>query len=198
MKLLFNLFKLLLALCLIGFAIPIILLVIPFVLLAMPIGLAVLGYWMFHKSRRKPSDSESGLAEQDLQVMLEDLIKRTKKQVSPPVFKKLVNIRDNLLVLLPSLDKVPLGDYDLHVVKNTVTDYLPQTLSTYLELQPEFARTHKMRNGKTAEEIFIEQLDILDEQIQKILINVESKNAEALIAQGEFLKSKFADDKDWL
>ncbi len=57
------------------------------------------------------------------------------------------------------------GDYDLHVVKQTVTDYLPQMLTTYLELPPAFATMHKMRNGKTSQDILIEQLTVLNDQI---------------------------------
>jgi hypothetical protein len=134
----------------------------------------------------------------DLQIMLEALIKKIKKRVSQPELDKVINIKDNILMLLPRLEEMNAGDYDLHVVKQTVIDYLPQMLTTYLELPPAFARMHKIRNGKTSQEVLIEQLSILDEQIKQILVSVNSKDAEALIAQGEFLKSKFANDENWL
>jgi hypothetical protein len=138
------------------------------------------------------------LSGRELQSQLEALIKKISKQVAEPELEKVIHIKDNILMLLPRLEEMNAGDYDLHVVKQTVTDYLPQMLSTYLELPPIFARVHKMRNGKTAQEVLIEQLTILDKQINKIVISANSEDAEALIAQGEFLKSKFTDDENWL
>ena len=130
--------------------------------------------------------------------MLEDLIKKISKRVAQPELTKVINIKDNILMLSPRLNEMNAGDYDLHVVKQTVTDYLPEMLTTYLELPSAFARMHKMRNGKTSQEVLIEQLTLLNEQIEQILISVNSKDADALIAQGEFLKSKFANDDNWL
>jgi hypothetical protein len=142
--------------------------------------------------------SGNELSGRDLRIQLEALVKKISKRVSPLELEKVVNIKDNILMLLPRLEEMNAGDYDFHVVKQTVVDYLPKMLTTYLELPPIFATVHKMRNGKTSQEVLIEQLTILDEEIQQIVISANSENAEALIAQGEFLKSKFANDEDWL
>lgn len=164
------------------------------------IGLYVCGYLITPKMQTSADHWRSGneLSGRDLRIQLDALIKKISKRVSTPELEKVVNIKDNILMLLPRLEEMNAGDYDLHVVKQTVVDYLPQMLTTYLELPPAFARMHKMRNGKTAQEVLIEQLSILDEEIQQIVISANSKDAEALIAQGEFLKSKFADDENWL
>jgi len=142
--------------------------------------------------------SGNQLSARDLKNQLEDIIKKISKRVSQPELDKVIHIKENILMLLPHLDEMNAGDYDLHVVKQTVVDYLPEMLSTYLELPPAFAKMHRMRNGKTAQEVLIEQLSILDNQINQIVISVNSKDAEALIAQGEFLKSKFENDDNWL
>ncbi len=161
-------------------------------------ALYICGYLIAPKTEVLHNQSLGELSGRDLQVMLEALIKKISKRVAQPELTKVINIKDNILMLLPRLNEMNAGDYDLHVVKQTVTDYLPQMLTTYLELPPVFARMHKMRNGKTSQEMLIEQLTILNEQIEQILISVNSKDAEALIAQGEFLKSKFANDENWL
>jgi hypothetical protein len=101
-------------------------------------------------------------------------------------------------MILPRLNEMDAADYDLHVVKQTIVDYLPQMLSTYLELPPAFAKLHKLANGKTAQENLMEQLAILDEQMNQIAVTVNSKDAQALIVQGEFLKTKFSQSGDWL
>ena len=161
-------------------------------------ALYICGYLIAPKTEVLHNQSIGELSGHDLQVMLEALIKKISKRVAQPELTKVINIKDNILMLLPRLDEMNAGHYDLHVVKQTVTDYLPEMLTTYLELPPAFARMHKMRNGKTSQEVLIEQLSILNEQIEKIIISVNSKDADALIAQGEFLKSKFANDENWL
>lgn len=163
-------------------------------------GLYAIGYLIAPKNQHIQNGSLSvrELSGRDLKEMLEALIKKISKRVSEPELKKVVDIKDNILMLLPRLDEMNSGDYDLHVVKQTVVDYLPQMLSTYLELPPAFARMHKLQNGKTAQENLIDQLAILDDQIALIVVNLNSKDAQALIAQGEFLKSKFADGGGWL
>jgi len=164
------------------------------------IGLYAIGFLITPKTEvlQNKWRTAKEISGRDLQIMLEALIKKISKRVSQPELDKVIDIKDNILMLLPRLDEMNAGNYDLHVVKQTVINYLPQMLTTYLELPPAFARMHKMRNGKTAQEVLIEQLSILDEQIKQILVSVNSKDAEALIAQGEFLKSKFANDEDWL
>jgi hypothetical protein len=164
------------------------------------IGLYAIGFLITPKTEVLQHNwlTAKELSGHDLQIMLEALIKKISKRVSQPELDRVINIKDNILMLIPRFEEMNAGDYDLHVVKQTVIDYLPQMLTTYLELPPAFARMHKMRNGKTSQEVLIEQLSILDEQIKQILVSVNSKDAEALIAQGEFLKSKFANDENWL
>lgn len=161
-------------------------------------ALYICGYLIAPKTEVLQNQYSRELSGRDLQIMLDDLIKKISKRVAQPELTKVINIKDNILMLLPRLNEMNSGDYDLHVVKQTVTDYLPEMLTTYLELPPAFARMHKMRNGKTSQDVLIEQLTLLNEQIEQILISVNSKDADALIAQGEFLKSKFANDEDWL
>lgn len=169
------------------------------ILLSIVPALYVSGYLIAPKNQATESwVSGKQLSGRDLKIQLEDLIKKISKRVSAPELEKVIHIKENILILLPRLEEMNAGDYDFHVIKQTVVDYLPQMLSTYLELPPVFAKMHKMRNGKTSQEVLIEQLTILDQQIGQIVISANSKDAEALIAQGEFLKTKFADDKDWL
>jgi hypothetical protein len=138
------------------------------------------------------TSSPQKLISQSLNTNLKILIREFKRETPLLALKKVLDIRDNILILLPHLDKMNEGDYNLHIVKKTVTDYLPKTLMSYSKLPLDFAENHKLNNGKTSEEILMEQLDILDEQIQNIVIEVNRKNAESLIIQGEFLKSKFS------
>ena len=56
-----------------------------------------------------------------------------------------------------------------------------------------------MRDGKTAKEILIEQLDLLDEEMKKILVDLHERDTQALVTHGRFLRKKFADPAEiWL
>ncbi|MFZ2725003.1 MAG: hypothetical protein WAX77_01995 [Methylococcaceae bacterium] len=162
------------------------------------VGLYALGFLLTPKAKFASNLGHENLSVRELQLVLDGLITKISKRVSAEVLTKVVTIKDNIFMILPRLEAMNAGDYDVHVLEQTVLDYLPQMLSTYLELPPVFAKMHKMRNGKTPQEALIEQLSLLDEQIQRILVNVNNKNAEALMAQGEFLKSKFINNDAWL
>jgi hypothetical protein len=165
------------------------------------IAFVTMGYWLFKKSKKKVAEklalSEQELLQRELEKTLSKLIKKIKKRVSGRVLEKVIHLSETILTLLPHLEEMDGADYDLHIVKQTVSDYLPQLLNTYLELPADFAKKQAIKNGKTSQEVLLEQLDILEEQIQKVQLNVHHKDAQALLAQSAFLKSKF-EDKDWL
>jgi Ca-activated chloride channel family protein len=78
-------------------------------------------------------------------------------------------------------------------------EYLPDMLETYLALPPAFARLHPMKDGKTATQIFIEQLQLLDGEMKKLAVDILKDDTEALIIHGNFLRDKFqGSNKDWL
>jgi hypothetical protein len=76
-------------------------------------------------------------------------------------------------------------------VRQTALDYLPTTLSTYLGLPPAYRRFHAVRDGKTAHDLLLEQLRLLDGKMKEIVANMHSNDAQALLANGRFLEEKF-------
>ena len=99
--------------------------------------------------------------------------------------------------VLPRL-LTPSGDHgDLYTVRETVLRYLPETLANYVALPPAFRSAHVLRDGKTARQLLTEQIALLDARMQDIVANVASADAQALLANGEFLRMKF-DSADFL
>jgi hypothetical protein len=47
--------------------------------------------------------------------------------------------------------------------------------------------------GKTAHDVLQEQLGLLDSKMQEILVSVNENDTQALLANGRFLKEKFAE-----
>ena len=70
-------------------------------------------------------------------------------------------------------------------------DYLPTTLRTFLALDPA-TRDLAGRAGKTPLIALGEQLDFLLGSATEVLAAVRNDDANALLAQGSFLRTKFA------
>ncbi|MGS0688685.1 hypothetical protein ACVBEQ_26630 [Nakamurella sp. GG22] len=84
-------------------------------------------------------------------------------------------------------------DLDIHArvsLNGILRDYLPTTLRTYLALDPA-AVDQPARDGRTPTTALEEQLDFLLDSASDVLTAVRDDDANALAAQGSFLRTKF-------
>ena len=84
-------------------------------------------------------------------------------------------------------------DLDIHArvsINGILRDYLPTTLRVYLALDPTL-RDQPRTNGITPTAALIEQLDFLLSSASEVLAAVQRDDANALVAQGNFLRTKF-------
>jgi hypothetical protein len=156
-------------------------------------GLYVLGYvasWSFQgpsanlKIRERQSAAE-------IRRELDDLVKQIRKQVAPEVLARVESIRNSTLDVLPQLTETSSsGNYDLYTVRQTALEYLPETLESYLNLPPTFARIHPLRDGKTAKQILLEQLTLIDDTLKEVVVNIHSQDANELLANQRFLNER--------
>jgi hypothetical protein len=124
---------------------------------------------------------------------LDRLIREARPHLQPPMTARLESIRQSIAEVLPRLADVRGFNDDLYTVRETVVRYLPETLSNYVALPPVFRLTHVLQAGKTARDLFTEQLTVLDEQLKDVVANVARGDADALLANGQFLEAKFRD-----
>ncbi|MDQ6851450.1 MAG: hypothetical protein M3070_16220 [Actinomycetota bacterium] len=85
-------------------------------------------------------------------------------------------------------------DLDIHAVvslRGILGDYLPTTLRTYLALDPEIVDTPRP-TGKTPSDALIEQLAVLWSSATDVLDATRAQDADALMSQGSFLRTKFS------
>jgi hypothetical protein len=54
-----------------------------------------------------------------------------------------------------------------------------------------YRRLHVVRNGKTAHDLLLDQLHLLDAKMKEIAGNMHASDAQALLANGRFLEEKF-------
>lgn len=85
-------------------------------------------------------------------------------------------------------------DLDVHAVvaiRGILEDYLPTTLRSYLAIDPSIVDRPRP-SGRTPAQSFIEQLDVLWGSAMDLLDAARAHDADALLSQGSFLRTKFS------
>ena len=125
------------------------------------------------------------------------VVKAARAQLQPAMVARLDSIRHSIEEVLPRLTQVHGFDNNLFTVRETIARYLPETLANYVALPPMFRLTRVLKNGKTARDLLMEQLAVLDDQMKEVVGNVARGDADALLANGQFLEAKFS-ERDFL
>lgn len=128
---------------------------------------------------------------------LDRMVKAARPHLNAAMLARLDSIRRSIQEVLPRLRQPRGFDDNLFTVRETISRYLPETLANYVTLPAAFRATHVLKEGKTARELFMEQLVMLDEQMKEVVANVARGDADALLANGQFLQAKFR-DRDFL
>jgi hypothetical protein len=80
--------------------------------------------------------------------------------------------------------------YTVVSIRGILEDYLPTTLRSYLALDPDVVDVPSA-SGRTPSESLIEQLDALWSAAGELRDAAHAHDADALLAQGSFLRTKF-------
>ena len=94
-------------------------------------------------------------------------------------------LTDTLREILDTSATRPLDIHAVLLVRNTVEDFLPTTLRSYLTLEA------SMRDRPAPVPELLSQLDLLQEAASNILVAVRGQDRDALATQGNFLRTKF-------
>lgn len=137
-------------------------------------------------------DLTASLQRESLEDELNELVKRSAKQLPAHAAEALKRIQGLTLELLERMRQGdPLLVEQAHHIEQTVRNYLPNTLESYLRLPRMYTRMHVIKNGKTADGMLIEQMNTLESGLQGMLENVAADDAQTLLANGRFLEAKF-------
>jgi len=119
------------------------------------------------------------------------LVNEARAQLPYKMVGLLDSIRRSIQEVLPRLDDAHVFDDNLFTVRETIARYLPETLANYIALPPIFRVTRVLKDGKTARDLLMDQLVVLDNQMKEVVGNLARGDADALLANGEFLEAKF-------
>jgi hypothetical protein len=93
-------------------------------------------------------------------------------------------------VIETSDDSGELDVYAIISVKGIINDYLPTTLRTYLALDPHVVEV-RGTIGRTPRESLYDQINSLWSAAADVLTAAQAKDADSLVSQGNFLRTKF-------
>jgi hypothetical protein len=119
------------------------------------------------------------------------VVKEARPQLQPVMLARLDSIRHSIGEVLPRLAERRGFDDNLYTVRETISRYLPETLANYVALPPMFRVSRVLKDGKTARDLLLDQLAVLDDQMKEVVGNVARGDADALLANGRFLEAKF-------
>jgi hypothetical protein len=102
-----------------------------------------------------------------------------------------LRVSDTLGEVINTSETRPLDIHAVVAIKAILTDYLPTTLRGYLSLDPTITDTRRP-SGTTPRASLEEQLDALGLAATDVLIASRAHDADALLTQGNFLRTKYA------
>jgi hypothetical protein len=120
------------------------------------------------------------------------LADEARQKLPPDIATPVSAIAASVSAVLPRLASRGVTDAALVDVRSTATEYLPDTLNAYLAIPAAYRNTAAIRDGKTARQIVVEQLTILADKMKEIEQNAAANDAQSLLANGRFLKDRFA------
>ena len=154
-------------------------------------GLYVAGWLLARRSPALERQIETSLSVEQTLDRLDHVIAGARPYLTPEMQPHVTSIRSSVAEVLPRLLADGAQGNELFTVRETVLSYLPETLANYAALPPAFRTRHTLKDGRTASDLLVEQLALLDQKLREVVANVAASDARALLANGQFLQAKF-------
>ena len=151
--------------------------------------------WLKSPEQTRPDETQIArpLTADEIEAALAKAERMVAQENAPtPVIARVLRITTITRAIVPRLSNLGLESHDGYTVIATATNYLPESLSGYFSLPRDWADTRPVANGKSSLLLLVDQLDLLNLTISRMYDAVNRLDAEALVAQGQFLETKFA------
>lgn len=148
--------------------------------------------------RRRPKVAGDTFDPQQIRRSLDRAYQMTHGRLPADAQRKVAEIRQEILELLPHAAEFPPGSPDLFVVRRMAEDYLPKTIEAYLALPSSYATGRVVQAGRTPLQVLQEQLELLDAKMDEITEAVRRRDSDRLLANGLFLEERFGRPGDGL
>jgi hypothetical protein len=139
-----------------------------------------------------PRPSPISQVQMDLHDALDALQERAQKGLTAERAESFDRLLESLRETLPLLETQGAGDRTAYTLRQTILDYLPETLDNYLRLPVAYRRMHKLADGRTPRQVFVAQLNTLNEEVQSSLAALAENDTQQLLANERFLSDRFS------
>ncbi|HTE68747.1 MAG TPA: hypothetical protein VK942_08320 [Actinomycetes bacterium] len=137
-------------------------------------------------------DLRSGLDPSNLNRAMGEQERRLRGRVPDEVLAAVGRIHGQIREVLDRRHALPPGSPDAYVVERTTLDYLPTALESYLSLPRGYANRVAVSRGRTARQVLLDQLALLEAKLGEVLEAVAKGDTDRLLAHGRFLEDRFA------
>lgn len=142
-------------------------------------------------TRRSKIEFGPGGDASDVQQALDAQVRAVTGKVPAEVMAKVLSIRQTILGMLPLSGHLPPGSPQWFIVERTATNYLPNSLESYISLPRLYATRQPVQNGKTPKDILLDQLTLIESKMREVAEDVHRNDADRLLANGRFLEDRF-------
>jgi hypothetical protein len=161
------------------------------------VGLYLIGVLLTPKNKVVHLNLENQLDGEEIRQGLDALLRKIQGKVSKDIYERVESICNSILEILPRIDDLNSADYQVYTIRQTATQYLPETLEHYLNLPKAYANLHPVKDGKTARTLLAEQLTLMDEKLKEIIDDFYRNDTQRLLVNGRFLEEKFGKQEVW-
>jgi hypothetical protein len=156
-------------------------------------GLYAIGYLVVPKERGVSVSLRATMDTGDIEDGLRKLLISIYGRVADDIFAKVGSISHSIVETLPKNgENYDSADPNLHLVSRTALDYLPEALNAYLAIPRIYAERRQMPNGRTAHDVLLEQLNVMDAKLNDVREDIERNDTERLMSNVRFLQERFA------
>ena len=155
-------------------------------------GLYGIGYLVAPKHRPEDLRIRQELSLEEVERELNTLVRRVRRRASPEVLARVESIADSIKAVLPRIHDLGGSlDKNVYTIRRTALTYLPETLENYFALPALYRRTYPIKDGRTAQDLLLGQLELLDGEMKEIVGDFNREDTDKLLAHGRFLEETF-------
>jgi len=159
--------------------------------LTVVVALYVLGAVITPKPRGPQVQLDAAADTAAIRDGLDELLHRVRFKVARDILDRVESIRSQILLTLERSPDRGSGDPTVYLIRQTALDYLPSALSAYLEMPRVYAERRKVAGGRTAHDVLLEQLVLMDARLREAHEAMIAHDSDRLLENARFLADRF-------
>ena len=143
-------------------------------------------------SIRRSSSSTQPTEATRVRQRLDTIMASIHGRVPVDIEARVASIRDSILLTITDRDLAATStDPNIHLIRQTALDYLPEALERYLALPERYADEPITSDGKTPHRSLLDQLELMDQKIREVADDIVRQDSDRLLVHGRFLHERF-------